>query len=49
MNFFDYMFGANKKDEAVVAEKTVCDEVTEKTVKDALVEELDDKGEAENS
>ena len=40
MNFYDYMFGVNKKEETAVSEKSVCDEVEEKTVKDALVEEL---------
>jgi hypothetical protein len=36
------MFGVNKKEETTVSEKAVCDEVEEKTVKDALVEELEE-------
>ena len=42
MNFYEYMFGENKKEETAVSEKAVCDEVAEKTVKDALVEELEE-------
>ena len=42
MNFYEYMFGMNKKEETAVAEKAVSDEVAEKTVKDALVEELEE-------
>ena len=42
MNFYDYMFGANKKSVTDFSEKTVCDEVSEKSVKDALVEGLEE-------
>lgn len=42
MNFYEYMYSVNKKEEPKVSEKAVCDEVAEKPVKDALVEELEE-------
>ena len=42
MDFWSYLFSQNKKEETAVSEKAVCDEVAEKTVKDALVEELEE-------
>lgn len=46
MDFWSYLFSQNKKEETVSCEKAVCDEVAEKTVKDALVEELEEKDES---
>jgi hypothetical protein len=42
MDFWSYLFSQNKNEETAVSEKSVCDEVEEKTVKDALVEELEE-------